>query len=254
MIKCLKIFSVWIAVLVVLFNSVITCICYDIVYGSINAPSQVAMGEGFTVNLQAQCNSDIGAIMFTLVHGSEIEYKSCRVNDKSCGYIEDTYSDNTLSVIYINTKGIETKNTTDLIEVTFKAENTITSTEIQIYTSYGASVDENALVSDNGESYTIDIVEKVSNTQSANGTKIKDNSSSANKTSSAVREKKIPTEKTEILETIATDKATTVNNTISVKGSSNMNLFISGVIFAVAVVAVIVVSYKIGKKTVCKNK
>lgn len=254
MIKYLRIFSVWLAVIAVLLSSVITCICYDVVCGSAKVPSQVATGESFIVNLQAQCNSDIGVIMFTLVHGSEIKYKSCRVNDGSCGYIENTYSDNTLSVIYINTKGISTKNTTELIEVTFQAEETVTSTDIQIYTSYGASADENALVSDNGEKYSIDIVEKVVNKQPANGTKLKSSSVLSDKGSSSVKEKKIPTEKIKALETIATEKATTVNNTVSVSRPSDRNLFFSGIIFAVAVVISIAVSYKTGKKNGCKNK
>lgn len=254
MIKYLRIFSLWLAVVVILLNTAITCMCYDIVHGSIKAPSQVVMGESFTVNLQAQCNSDIGVIMFTLVHGNEIKYKSCKVNDGSCGDIEDVYNDNTLSVIYINTKGIATKNVTDLIEITFEAKDTVTSTEIQIYTSYGTSADEKSLACDNGERYSIDIVEKVVNRQSANGIKIKSSISSVDKNSSAVREKNIPTEKNEPLEIIATDQATIVKNTVSATGSSNMNLFFSGIIFAVAVVVVIMVSYKMGKKNVSENK
>lgn len=255
MIKYLRNFSLWFAVVVILLNTAITCMCYDIVHGSIKAPSQVVVGESFTVNLQAQCNSDVGVIMFTLVHDNHIKYKSCKVNDGSCGYIENTYNDNKLSVIYINTKGIDTKNITDLIEVTFKAEDTINTAEIQIYTSYGASADENALVSDDGEKYSIDIVEKVVNRQSADGTKIKSSSALVEKDSSTANEKKIPTEKIEDLETIATEKATEVNNKVSVAvPSSNMNLFFSGIIFAVAVVIIIMVSYKAGKKNVCKNK
>ena len=101
MIKYLKIFSTWFIVIVILLNSEITCICYDTVCGYVNVPSQVGKGKNFTVNLQVQCNGNVGVIMFTLVHGSGIEYKSCKVNDGSCGYIESSYSDNTLSVIYI---------------------------------------------------------------------------------------------------------------------------------------------------------
>lgn len=245
---------VWLAVIVVLLNSGITCICYDIVYCSVKAPSQVVKGESFTVNLQVQCNNDIGVIMFTLVHDSELKYKSCNVNDGSCGYIEYTYSDNTLSVIYINTKGIVATNITDLIDVAFEAEDAITSTEIQVYTSYGASTDENTLVSDNGKGYNIEIVEKVINRQSADGTKLESSSALVSKSSSSVTEKKIPDVKKENLETVATDEATTVNTTVSVAKSSNMNLFFAGIIFAISVMVVIAVSYKTGKKNAYKNK
>lgn len=230
--------------------------CYDTLYGSVNVPSQVAKNKSFTVNLQVQCNSAIGVVMFTLVHSNEIEYKGCKVNDGSCGYIENSYNDNTLSIIYINTQGITVTEVTNLIDVTFEAKDTVTNTEVQIYTSYGTSADENTLVSDNGRGYTVGIVENVTNKQPADGIKLENSSASISKSYSSAVNKEIPDNdnETETIETLATDETTTVSNNINAARSSGVNLFFSGTIFAIAVVIVIFISYKTGKKNSDKNK
>lgn len=254
MIKRLKIFFIWFSVAAVLINSVITCMCYDTLYGSVNVPSQVAKNKSFTLNLQVQCNNAIGVVMFTLVHGNEIEYKDCKVNDRSCGYIENSYNDNTLSIIYINTQGIMVTETTNLIDITFEAKDIVTNTEVQIYTSYGTSADENTLVSDNGRVYTVGIVENVTNKQPADGIKLENRSASTSNGHSSASNKEIPDNKTETIETLATDETTTVSNNINAARSSGVNLFFTGTIFAIAVVIVIFISYKTGKKNSDKNK
>lgn len=232
----------------VLFSS-INCIGYSTIYGFANLPAQVIKGKSFTVSLQVQCNSDVSVVMFTLVHSDELEYKSCKVNDNSCGYIEESYSDNALSVVYINTQGITATDITNLIDVTFKAEDIVTTADVQIYTSYGASSDETALASDNGKEYNIDIVEKVTDNKSADSTRIEGNlgSSSSSKSSSSAVNKEIPDYEAEATE-ITPSETATVNNIITISNQSDFKLFFAGAIFVVAVVIVVAISYKAGKR------
>ena len=244
----LKIALSWLVAIFIIIYSNICCVCYDTVSGLLDAPSQVVKGKSFTAGLQIECNSSVGVVMFTVTHSNEIEYKDCKVNDGSCGYIEKSYSNNTLSVIYINTQGITATNATNLVDVTFKADDSVTTADIQVYTSNGASSDEVMLTSDNGREYSIDIVENVTDNQSASGTSVKNSasSSSSNKDSSAVN-KEIPNNAEQATLSTQADEAT-ANNTITLAAKSENKLLLVGAVFVVAVAVVVAVSYKAGKR------
>ena len=238
----------WVVAIFIIIYSSIGCKCYDTVSGLLDVPSQVVKGKSFTASLQVECNSSVGVVMFTLTHSSEIEYKDCKVNDGSCGYIEKSYSNNTLSVIYINTQGITATNATNLVDVTFKADDSVTTADIQIYTSNGASSDEVMLTSDNGREYSIDIVENVTDNQSASGASVQSSasSSSSGKNSSAMN-KEIPNNAEQATLLAQKDEATT-NNTITLATKSESKLLLVGAVFVVAVAVVVAVSYKAGRR------
>lgn len=249
--RILAISQLVVVLVVFLITFSTNCMCYDTIYGFIDMPSQVVKGESFTVNLQAQCNSDVGVVMFTLVHSDNVKYKDCKVNDNSCGYIEDFYTDNTLSVFYINTKGITATSKTNLVEVTFVADDTTAIANMQVCTSYGASSDEVELDGDSGGEYVIEITDKITDNQPAKDESNDDNhvlpvvnNGSSSSIDNPIEYGDKATEKTSIYQTATKNSS----NIIAVSGKSDFRLFIAGGVFVLAVVAVIMVSYSLGSK------
>lgn len=236
--------SAFIVTIVLTINSSITCMGYDVLNCYADVPSMVEKGKGFTVNLQVQCNSPVSVVMFTVVHGDGIVYKGCSVNDGSCGYIEKAYRDNTLTVMYINTKGISAVEKSSLAEIKFEAENYTANTDIQIYTSNAVSSDEFVLESSEGKLYGVEITEKVANSKPAQSKTL--NSNRQEKTAEAVTavEKIIPTQQADENTTKPAEKEKSV---VTVEKSGDMGLFVAGVSFAVAVVILLLIGYKAGK-------
>lgn len=256
--RCLKLLSFGFIMVAFMINSSTPCIAYDTLYASVEAPSEVEQNKSFTVSLQATCSSTIGIAMFTVVHSDNIEYKDCKVNDSDSGYIEEVYSDNRLSVIYINTSGIVANQPTSLIDITFRTDNTPSTAYIQLYTSNCASVDEKTLVSDNSKEYSISIVEKVKNKQSASERNLENSSASSvesnenSSSDSSAINKRIPNTKTD-LHNIPVAEDITVVSSIDVAESGNVKFFLAGTIFTTAVISVIGISYKAGKQNTDKQ-
>ncbi len=256
--RCLKLLSFGFIMVAFLINSSTSYMAYDTLSASVEAPLEVEQGKGFTVGLQAKCNSTVSVVMFTVVHSDNIEYKECKVNDNDSGYIEEMYSDNGLSVIYVNTAGIVANKPTNLVDITFKADTAPSTAYIQIYTSNGVSSDEKPLVSENGKEYSINIVEKVTAKQSASERKLENSSdleADSNENSSAESSainKKIPDTKTDLHDIPVAEEIRVVSS-IDVSEAGNVKFFIAGTIFAVAVIAVIGISYKTGKKNAGKH-
>lgn len=260
---CLKLLSFALIMVAFMINSSIPYTAYDTLCASVEAPSEIEQNKSFTVSLQAMCSSTVGVAMFTVVHSDNIEYKNCRVNDGDSGYIEEVYCDNRLSVIYINTSGIVATKPTSLVDITFKADNAPSTAYIQLYTSNGASADEKPLASDNGKEYCINIVEKVTNKQSASQIMLENSSASEaectenpSAKSSSIN-KKIPETKAD-LHNIPVAEEIMVASSIDVAESGNVKFFFAGTIFTIAVITVIGISYKTGKqnadKQIDKNK
>lgn len=260
---CLKLLSFCFIIVAFLINSSTPYMAYDTLCALLEAPSEVELGKRFTISLQAKCNSAIGAVMFTVEHSENVEYSECRVNDGGFGYIEKTYSDNRLSIIYVNTSGIVAIQPTSLVEITFKADNTPATAYFNVYTSNCASSDEKPLVSDNKKEYSINIVETAVNKQPATEREHKNDSISnvdCNENSSSESlavNKSIPDTKADLPDVPVAEEITVVSS-IDVAESGDIKLFVAGSIFAIAVVAVIGISYNTGKKTagihIDKNK
>ncbi len=244
--RLIKILSAFLLMVVLTLNSSIACMGYDVLNGYANAPSMVEKGKGFTVNLQVQCNTNVSVVMFTVVHGDGIKYKSCSVNDGSCGYIEKAYNNNTLTVMYINTKGISAVEKSNLVDIKFEADNYTTSTDIQVFTSNAASSDELVLESSQGKLYSIEITEKVTNSKPSQSKAI--NSNKPEKATKGVKsavDKAVPTQQTS---EEATDITEIEKSLVTVRKSDDIGLFIAGISFAVAVMLLVIIAYNAGKK------
>lgn len=239
-----KILSAFMVMTLLLLNSSIVCMGYNVINGYANVPSTVETGKEFTVNLQVQCNSSVSVVMFTVVHGDGIKYKSCSVNDGSCGYIEKSYSNNTLTVMYINTKGISAVEKSNLVDIKFKADNYTTNTDIQIFTSNAASSDEQILESGQGNLYGIEIAEKATTSKPAQSKAIKSKKpEKATKGTKSAVDKAVPAQQSKEEATDATDKSM-----VTVGKSDDTGLFVAGVSFAVAVMLLVFIAYSAGKK------
>lgn len=247
--RLIKILSAFMMIAVLVLNSSIACMGYDVLNCYANVPSMVEKGKGFTVNLQVQCNTSVSVVMFTVVHSDGIKYKGCSVNDGSNGYIEKSYSDNRLTVMYINTKGISVVEKRNLVDVKFEAEDYITSTDIQLCTSNVASSDELALECGEGKLYSVEIVEKAPNNKPSQSKAININNSpeKADKSVKSAVERSIPTQ---ISSEEATDVANTEKSVVTVRKSNDLGLFMAGVSFAVAIVLLVLIGYIAGKKKV----
>ncbi len=245
--RVIKILSAFILVVIFTLNSSIVCMGYDVINGYANVPSVVEKGKGFTVNLQAQCNTSVGVVMFTVIYDDGIKYKSCSVNDGSSGYIEKSYSDNKLTVMYVNTKGISVIDKTNLVDIKFEADDYANTVDIQIFTSNSASSDELVLESGLGKLYSIEITEKATDNKPAQSKDINSDKpeKATNSTQSVADNKPIPTQQSS--ETLS-NNANIDKRVLTVEKPNDIGLFFAGGVFAVAVVLLVFMGYKSGKK------
>ncbi|MEE0859298.1 MAG: hypothetical protein U0M12_07530 [Acutalibacteraceae bacterium] len=250
--KLSKLSILFIVLVGFLCTNILPCSAEDILYGTVNVASQVSKNKNFTANLQVQCNTPVSVVMFTLVYGDELEYKSCKVNDNDSGYIEKYQEGNTLKIMYINVTGIDTTNIRTLVDVTFKTCNNTCDTSLEIYTNYSTDSNEQSLIDSTGIVYDLQIVEKVSsNVSSANGRTLNSSSSSKISNSSSNNNESIPkrTENNADNSENTTENATENKNVVNVlNDDNNILIFVAGISFALAVGVVILVSYNAGKK------
>lgn len=260
---CLKLLSLCFLTVSFLINSSTPYMASDTLCAFLESPCEVEKNKSFTVSLQAECSTAIGAVMFTIEHSDNVEYSECRVNDSDFGYIEKVYSNNRLSIIYVNTAGIVADQPVKLVDITFKAYNAPATAYFKLYTSNCASSDEKPLISDSEKEYSINIVEMVADTQSASEAELKNNpiisvdcNENSSSEASAVN-KSIPDNKSDLPSTPVVDEITVVSS-IDIAESGDIKLFVAGTVFAVAVLAVIGISYSTGKKkanvNIDKNK
>lgn len=257
--KLLKLFVSFLVLASFIFINIVPSYAEDVLYGIISVPSQVTKNKNFTANLQVQCNSPVSVVMFTLVFGNEVEYKSCKVNDSDNGYIEKYQDGNTLKIMYINTDGVDTTNVRTLVDVTFKAGNNVSDTSFEVYTDYSTNSNEQSLTDTTGTIYDFQIVEKASSSvSSANGRTVSNSSSSQSNSSKSSNNEAIPErEKSTVdnTEDTPTDSTTGNNNVVNVLNSdNNILIFIAGGSFALALGAVVFISYNAGKKRLKSKK
>ncbi|MEE1057620.1 MAG: hypothetical protein UH239_10300 [Acutalibacteraceae bacterium] len=239
----------------VILTTIFNCNAQGIVNSSIDVPAQIEKNKNFTLSLNIQCDEPVSVVIFTLSFGNSLEYSSCKVNDNSNGYMVEFKENNTLKVTYINTTGINVSSTKTLIDITMKATE-FDKTWLEVHTTNSTGSNEQLL--SNGECihYDIEIVEKVTSDSSASGRTI-NSSSSSNKNSSAINNsndknstnnKAIPNGNNDNSSEITNSSTEPDYDTVAVSGINNsVMLFIAGGSFALAVVAVIFISYKTGK-------
>lgn len=235
--------------------TVFPCYAQSTVNSSIDVPSQVSKNKNFTLSLQIQCKEPVSVVIFTLLFGGSLEYSSFKVNDSSNGYIVEFQENNTLKVTYINTTGIDVSSGKVIVDVTMKATE-INKTWLEVYTTNSTSNNEQILFDGECMHYDIEIVENVTSDSSANGRAINNNSSS-NKNSSttdnsnnknSTNNKAIPNGNNNNSSGITNGSSESDYDTIAVSGVNNSSmLFLAGGGFALAVMAVIFISYKTGK-------
>lgn len=239
----------------VILTTIFNCNAQGIVNSSIDVPAQIEKNKNFTLSLNIQCDEPVSVVIFTLSFGNSLEYSSCKVNDNSNGYMVEFKENNTLKVTYINTTGINVSSTKTLIDITMKATE-FDKTWLEVHTTNSTSSNEQLLSDGECIHYDIEIVEKVTSDSSASGRTI-NSSSSSNKNSSAINNsndknstnnKAIPNGNNDNSSEITNSSTEPDYDTVAVSGINNsVMLFIAGGSFALAVVAVIFISYKTGK-------
>lgn len=264
--RIIKVNAILLLAIILIVTEVFSCYAQEILSGSINIPSQVTKSKNFTADIYAQYPGKIGVVMFTVVYGNDIEYKSCKVADGSSGYIESSQEDNTIKIIYINTAGLDISDRHSLVQVTFKAGSNKADSYVEVYTSYSTNIDEEPLIDNNGEHYNIEITDKaVENPSLASGTSVERNISSSSRgtqhsssgdgsaregavSSGALKNSKSAND-TDGDDEIPSGTDTQDSTMINVSSqNNNFMIFAAGGIFALAVAAVVLCSYVMGKK------
>lgn len=239
----------------------VPCSAANVLQGSLKVPSQVAKERLFTVKLQAQCSSELSVVMFTLEYNGDIEYRKSTVSDNGVGTIQCVNENNTVRVVYLNTVGINVSEATPLADVTFKAGEALTDANFKVYTAYSTSSNEVALEEGNGMEYTVEIVEKVSSTSNATGNQLEKTTEESdekvinNKSDNVSKDSENSDVNTSENEStvdhsviLPTEKSS--GNSITVNPqNSNVMIFIAGGAFALTVVVVVAVSYRLGKNS-----
>ncbi len=264
--RIIKVNAILLLAIILIVTEVFSCYAQETLSGSINIPSQVTKSKNFTADIYAQYPGKIGVVMFTVVYGNDIEYKSCKVSDGSSGYIENSQEDNTIKIIYINTAGLDINDRHSLVQVVFKAGSNNADSYVEVYTSYSTNIDEEPLIDNNGEHYNIEITDKaVENPPLASGTAVERNISSSSRgaqhsssgsgsaregaVSSGTLKNSKSANNTDGDDEIPSGTDTQDSTTINVSSqNNNFMIFAAGGIFALAVAVVVLCSYVMGKK------
>ena len=89
---------------------IFTVFAESIIYSGLDVPKQVMKGKIITAGLTARCDKPVGVVIFTIRMTNGFEYKECKVNDGSSGYIVNCCDNNEVNITYINpvTEDLET--------------------------------------------------------------------------------------------------------------------------------------------------
>lgn len=237
----------------------ITCSATDVLQGSLEMPSQVEKERLFTVNLKAQCSSKLSVVMFEIEYSDNVEYKDA-VSSSDDGTVLCSGENNTINIMYINALGVDVSKPTTIAQATFKAGDTPSDVKFKVYTEYSTSYDEQELDEGNTMEYTVEIVEKITDNSNPTDNKAEDSTKKTdekpthnNTSDNSVDDENLiatPTEGESLQEgseNTPTEKTSTdlasVNN-----HNNNTIIFIAGGLFALTVVVVVFISYRLGKK------
>ena len=236
---------------------IFTVFAESIIYSGLDVPKQVMKGKIITAGLTARCDKPVGVVIFTIRMTNGFEYKECKVNDGSSGYIVSCCDNNEVNITYINPSGIDIGTEKKLVDIKLKAADIVCTGELEVFTTDAASLDEKLLEHSQSMKYSIDITEKVTSNSAAAGRQTDSKSSSISRTASAADKsntKSVPTQNgvsikstDEVLsEELSSDNAAFTQT--EVRNSDNsLSMFIMGGVFAFGMALVIFVSYRLGK-------
>ena len=179
---------------------VFTVFAESIIYSGLDVPQQVMKGKIVTAGLTVKCDKPIGVVIFTVRIVNGFEYKECKVNDGSSGYIVSCFDNNELKITYVNPSGIDVSAEKRLVDIRLKASESICTGELEVLATDAAALDETLLENSQCMKYSIDITEKVTSNSAAAGRQTDSKSSSISRTASAADKsntKSVPTQKPE---------------------------------------------------------
>lgn len=235
----------------------LTVFAESTIYSSLNIPQQVMIGKSVTAGFMVKCDKPTGIVIFTIRILNGFEYKDCKVNDGSSGYIVSCFDNNELKVTYVNPSGIDVSTEKRLVDIRLKASENICTGELEVLTTDAAGLDEKLLENSQGMKYSIDITDKVTSTSAAAGRRTASQNSSESRTASSadkINTKSVPSpksDKNDNTEEILSEKLSSQNTSSAqteVRNSDNsLSMFIMGGIFASGMAFVMFVSYRMGK-------
>lgn len=235
----------------------LTVFAEGVLYSSLDVPQQVMKGKSITAGLTVNCDKPIGVVIFNVRIINGFEYKDCKVNDGSSGYIVSCFYNNELKITYVNPSGIDVSAEKRLVDIRLKASENICTGELEVLTTDAAGLDEKLLENSQGMKYSIDITDKVTSTSAAAGRRTASQNSSESRTTSAdgkSNTKSVPAQRSdksdnteEILSEELSSQNTSSARTEVTNSDNSFSMFIMGGAFASGMALVIFVSYRLGK-------
>ena len=236
---------------------VFTVFAESIIYSGLDVPQQVMKGKIVTAGLTVKCDKPIGVVIFTVRIVNGFEYKECKVNDGSSGYIVSCFDNRELKITYVNPSGIDVSAERRLVDIRLKASESICTGELEVLATDAAALDETLLENSQCMKYSIDISERVTSNSAAAGSRTASQNSSYGRTASVHNKsntKSVPaqgSDKSDNTEEIFSEELSSQSNaserTEVTSSDNSFSMFIMGGAFASGMALVIFVSYRIGK-------
>ena len=236
---------------------VFTVFAESIIYSGLDVPQQVMKGKIVTAGLTVKCDKPIGVVIFTVRIVNGFEYKECKVNDGSSGYIVSCFDNSELKITYVNPSGIDVSAERRLVDIRLKASESICTGELEVLATDAAALDETLLENAQGMKYSIDISERVTSNSAAAGSRTAPQNSSYGRTAPVNNKsntKSVPaqgSDKSDNTEEIFSEELSSQSNaserTEVTSSDNSFSMFIMGGAFASGMALVIFVSYRLGK-------
>ncbi|MBQ7522598.1 MAG: hypothetical protein IJU14_06950 [Clostridia bacterium] len=251
-------FTICIIIVSLFFSGSISALANNDDILEIAVNQQIQKGKSVTAQIRLKDAVEVSVLVMEIDLGKGLSCTDCHLSDGMGGKIITAFQENKVSITWIMTDGFTTNGEQNLIDLKIKANSTdIGNSNITVKLMDGT--DKNFhLIAPQTKEYAVEIVEKVmvsdngtQHTATANNTKTR--KSSEISTSYQQKNSAIPTA------TPITELATITEIQLSTVSSENLSseiknndgdlsIFLMGVLCCLGVVAIVIVSYTIGKR------
>ncbi len=253
-------FTICIIIVSLFFSGSISALANNDDILEIAVNQQIQKGKSVTAQIRLKDAVEVSVLVMEIDLGKGLSCTDCHLSDGMGGKIITAFQENKVSITWIMTDGFTTNGEQNLIDLKIKA-NSIDIGNSNITAKLMDGTDKNFhLIASQTKEYAVEIVEKVTvsdsgtqGTATANNSKNKTQKSSEIPTSYKQRNSAIPTA-TPITElaTITEIQLSTVsseNLSSEIKNNNDdLSIFLMGILCCLGVVAIVIISYTIGKR------
>ncbi len=253
-------FTVGIMIVLLFFTESISVLANNDDILEIAVSQQIQKGKSVTAQIRLKNVTEVSVLVMEVDLGRGLSCTDCRLSNGMGGKIFTVFQENKVSMTWIMTEGFTVNGEQNLIDLKIKANSTdIGNSNITIKLIDGT--DKNFhLITPQAKEYTVEIVEKVTvsdsgtqKTATANNSNNKIRKSSEIPTSYQQKNSTIPTAKpiTELATITEIQLSTTSSEDLSSEIQHNdddLSVFLMGVLCCLGVVAIVIISYTIGKR------